>query len=156
MTPMMVNLYVRSLSGGPPSTSPPPHLQRQTSTNRNAPSRCIHVHFTIFYLPSLFKTRACPYCEHCVPNFPRWQPQRHVVLDDPANLFDQRQAYGHQPPHAARGFVDEEARESSEYQTSGFGTPRQSVETLGSVEGGFAEGMMGRDSMEGKHAASLV
>jgi hypothetical protein len=55
-----------------------------------------------------------------------------------------------------RGYVDEEARESSEYQTSGFGTPRQSIETLGSIEGGLKEGMMGIDSMDRNHAASLV
>jgi len=50
-----------------------------------------------------------------------------------------------------RGYVDEEARESSEYQTSGFGTPRQSVETLASVEG-----RIGEDVVSGKNAASLV
>jgi hypothetical protein len=50
-----------------------------------------------------------------------------------------------------RGYVDEEARESSEYQTSGFGTPRQSVEMLGSVEG-----RIGGDVVSGKNAASLV
>jgi hypothetical protein len=65
---------------------------------------------------------------------------------------DQRQAYGqHQPSHVVRGYVDEEARESSEYQTSGFGTPRQSVETLGSVEG-----RIGAEVVDGKQPASLV
>jgi hypothetical protein len=153
MTPMMVNLYVLLLYSRRHRHH---HISNVRPLLTELPSRCIHVHFAILYLPSLFKTRSCPYCEHCASEFPRWQAQRHVVLDDSANLVDQRQAYGHRPPHAVRGYVDEEARESSEYQTSGFGTPRQSIETLGSIEGGLKEGMMGRDSMDRNHAASLV
>lgn len=152
MTPTMVNLYI-STSGLSSILLPQRPSQTFLTTT---PYRCIHVHFALLYLPYLFQPRTCPYCEHCVSDFPRWQAQRTVALGDDANLVDQRQAYGHQPAHAVKSYVDEEARESSEYQTSGFGTPRQSVETLGSQEGAFAEGMVGEVAMERKHAASLV
>lgn len=49
-----------------------------------------------------------------------------------------------------RGF-DEDARESSEFQTSGFNTPRQSAETLRSSVRSSGEGLA-RPSGEGRES----
>lgn len=72
---------------------------------------------------------------------PRWQ--KHVALPasgepagGPGHSRSSREIY--RP--FMRAYGDEDARESSEFQTSGFNTPRQSAETLHSSVGASGEG----------------
>jgi len=110
----------------------------------------IHAYIALRSPSSLFQPRPCPNCNHVPPSaLPRWQRQRHVALPadaGPSTTYQQHpvrarsQSAG--PGHSrsskeiyatAQPFMhayDGDARESSEFQTSGFNTPRQSEETL--------------------------
>jgi hypothetical protein len=102
---------------------------------------CIHTYISLRSPSFLFRSNPCPNCNH-VPS-PYWQ--RHITLpaDDsgrPANHQHGARAHSAGPGHSrsskeiyAQPFLhayDGDARESSEFQTSGFNTPRQSAETL--------------------------
>jgi len=126
---------------------------------------CIHTYLALRSPSILFQPRPCPNCNHIPPSaLPRWQ--RHVAL--PASPQAGPATYQH-PAHApnagpghsrsskeiyAQPFMHaygENARESSEFQTSGFNTPRQSEETLRSEARESREGLVDR-----KDAGSLV
>ena len=126
----------------------------------------------------------CDYTPPSKSLFPRWQRQHsHVALptedpDDEEN--DQEHAARHpqvqivsrsggpghsrsvkeiyQPPFSERtqGDEDANARESSEFQTSGFNTPRQSAETLESERRVSSEGSEETVRRDGKGVESLV
>jgi hypothetical protein len=61
----------------------------------------------------------------------------------------------YQPPFSERD-EDANARESSEFQTSGFNTPRQSAETLGSEVRVSSEDSGETVRRDGKGVESLV
>ncbi|KAM0692419.1 hypothetical protein Q7P36_008622 [Cladosporium allicinum] len=126
----------------------------------------------------------CDYTPPSKSLLPRWQRQHsHVALptedpDDQEN--DQEHAARHpqvqivsrgggpghsrsvkeiyQPPFSERAQGDEDAnaRESSEFQTSGFNTPRQSAETLESERRVSSEGSEETVRRDGKGVESLV
>lgn len=141
MIPMVIALYV--------ATRP---ITIGNFGHTNHKPSFIHIHFSILDLRHLLEDRACPHCNHSMPALPRWQHSI-ALLDD--NAADQGQTCGQQPSFT-RAYVDEDARESSEYQTSGFGTPRQSVDTLGSSTRESGEGLTRGDVMNGEPATSLV
>ena len=90
--------------------------------------RIIHAHLACMRLSSLLPVHDCPNCKNHARSLPRWQ--RPITLDDdiPAN---DGQIRGLSEP-LIRAYADDGARESSEFQTSGCNTPRQSSETLAS------------------------
>jgi hypothetical protein len=157
--------------------------KRKHSTNKS-PTSCIHAYLALRSPSTLFQPRPCPNCNHIPPSaLPRWQRQRHVALPadssptiyhPPAQGQGQLQTQGHVhaggPGHSRSskeiyapfmhsygdGEGEGDARESSEFQTSGFNTPRQSAETLRS-EGREEEGLGGGSgSGNGKNVGSLV
>ena len=131
---------------------------------------CIHAYIALRSPSILFQPRPCPNCNHIPPSvLPRWQ--RHVALpadSGPATRQHRARAQSAGPGHSrsskeiyAQPFMhayDGDARESSEFQTSGFNTPRQSEDTL--RPSGETLRSEVRESREGrfdrKDASSLV
>lgn len=127
------------------------------------PTSCIHAYLALRSPSVLFQPRPCPNCNHIAPStLPRWR--RHVALpadSAPTTYQHPAQAQTSGPGHSrsskdiyAPPFTHtygDEARESSEFQTSGFNTPRQSAETLRSEARESREGLIDR-----KDAGSLV
>lgn len=126
----------------------------------------MHTYLALRAIPSLFEPRPCPNCNHTPPSIlPRWQS--HVTLpadDDNDNHTARPQVqvltgggHGHsrsikeiyQPFLRNHGDGDANARESSEFQTSGFNTPRQSAETLRSDVRDSSEETVKRDGKGG-------
>lgn len=146
-------------------------------------SSCIHTYLALCALPSLFIPEPCPNCNYTSPSksiLPRWRRQHsHVALPTEEDEDDQEHTACHpqvqivsagggpghsrsvkeiyQPPFSERNEGDEDAnaRESSEFQTSGFNTPRQSAETLGSEVRVSSEGSEETVRRDGK-SVSLV
>lgn len=104
---------------------------------------CIHTYLALRSPASLFQRAPCPNCNHVPPPaLPRWQRRVALPADSgtatrqqparsqsagPGHSRSSKEIYAHEPfLHA----YDADARESSEFQTSGFNTPRQSEETL--------------------------
>lgn len=132
---------------------------------------CIHAYIALRSPAILFQSRPCPNCNH-VPSsaLPRWG--RHITLPaesgpatrqqparsrsaGPGHSRSSKEIYAQQPfLHA----YDADARESSEFQTSGFNTPRQSEDTLRpSGETMRSEGREPRGGMaDRKDVGSLV
>ena len=117
----------------------------------------IHTYLALRSPASLFQRAPCPNCNHVPP--PAWQ--RRVALPAatrqrsarsqsarPGHSRSSKEIYAQQP--FLHGY-DAGARESSEFQTSGFNTPRQSEETLRSEARVSREGFIGR-----KELGSLV
>ncbi|KAL1587912.1 hypothetical protein WHR41_03131 [Cladosporium halotolerans] len=109
---------------------------------------CIHTYLTLLALPALFAPRSCPNCNHSLPSaLPRWQrrvalPNEHIADGGPGHSRSAKEVYA---PFARPYDEDHRvARESSEFQTSGFNTPRQSAETLGSERRSGEEGHEGQ------------
>ncbi|KAM0715902.1 hypothetical protein Q7P37_008416 [Cladosporium fusiforme] len=119
----------------------------------------IHTYLTLPTLPLLFRPRSCPNCNHTMPSIlPKWHsrvalpadnttPNNHSSHNNNNSSNDFAPATSQHPEAGKevrqslmRGY-DEDARESSEFQTSGFNTPRQSVETLRSEVRSSGEGV---------------
>lgn len=160
-------------------------MLRTGTTNASPPSTsCIHTYLVLRSPTTLFRPRPCPNCNHTPPSIiPRWQWQtpslnRPVALpadnNSPPTMYRNPTQAGPAGPGHSRSsreiyapFIkhydddagDAEARESSEFQTSGFNTPRQSAETLRSEARESREGL-GKDRevvmVDRKDAGSLV
>lgn len=135
---------------------------------------CIHTYLALRSPASLFQRAPCPNCNHVPPPaLPRWQRrvalpadpsgpathQHHPVRSQsagPGHSRSSKEVYAQQP--FLQHDYDADARESSEFQTSGFNTPRQSEETLRHSEETFRS--EARESREvllgGKDVKSLV
>ena len=94
----------------------------------------------------IFRPRSCPNCNHVMPPIlPRWQHQTDLeggdsegehgkvsINDHVSSENDLRQGL----MHAGSGYQYE--RESSDFQTSGFNSPRQSSDTLDTLMTGYS------------------
>jgi hypothetical protein len=138
----------------------------------------IHAYIALRSPATLFQRAPCPNCNHVPQSAVSRRWNRHIALpaDDndndhsgsapgarqqhrgraqsagPGHSRSSKEIYAHYAPrepflHA----YDGDARESSEFQTSGFNTPRQSEETLRSEVRGSREGWVDR-----KDVGSLV
>lgn len=154
MMPMIVNLYVR-------------HFLRPQSNDIHSTntSSCIHIYLFTRSIPSLFAPKPCPNCNHVRTStsiLPRWQ--KHVALPHDHNGSSEQTGPGHSRSSREiyrpfmRAYGDEDARESSEFQTSGFNTPRQSADTLhGSVRAsGEGHGHARGEQVDVKEVGNLV
>ena len=134
---------------------------------------CIHTYLALRSPASLFQRAPCPNCNHVPPPaLPRWQRRVALPADSgpatrqqhparsqsagPGHSRSSKEIYAQQP--FLHGY-DADARESSEFQTSGFNTPRQSEDTL-RPSGETLRSDRVRESREGrfdrKDAGSLV
>jgi hypothetical protein len=81
-------------------------------------------------LPTLtWQSSSCPDCEHHHNHRSTSRARHHIGVTGPRI----GNAHGHSLEEAHQPFInsgDEDSRESSEYQTSGFSSPRRSAETL--------------------------
>lgn len=137
-----------------------PSLSNKTNPPKLIPPSCIHTYLSLRSPTALFQPYPCPNCAHVPPSALRWQ--RHVALPADSPTPTTYQIVPNQGQTGPKEFYaqhahayDGDARESSEFQTSGFNTPRQSAETLRSEVEGRASG----DGMEGidrKVMGSLV
>ena len=133
---------------------------------------CIHTYLALRSPASLFQRAPCPNCNHVPPPaLPRWQRRVALPADSgpatrqqhparpqsagPGHSRSSKEIYAQQP--FLHGY-DADARESSEFQTSGFNTPRQSEETLRHSEETFrSEARASREGLlDGKDVKSLV
>lgn len=138
--PVMVNLYVGSTLT----------LKAMRLTSHFL-SSCIHAYLVLRFLPDVDRfisracrhcrqPQACPNCDHTLPpNSTRWRG-RVTLPNNPAQKQSRPAGNRSRLPHqdeASKSLVkaynaEGSGRESSEFQTSGFNTPRMSAETLSS------------------------
>ena len=93
----------------------------------------------------IFRPRSCPNCNHVMPPIlPRWQRQNDIEGGDSEDQQCKGSISGHAISendirhalmHAGSGYQYE--RESSDFQTSGFNSPRQSSDTLDTSTSGY-------------------
>jgi hypothetical protein len=111
---------------------------------------CIHTYLALQAMPKvgidIFRPRSCPNCNHIMPPIlPRWQHQTDLKGGDPEGEHGKVSINDHVSSendlrqglmHAGSGYQYE--RESSDFQTSGFNSPRQSSDTLDTSMTGYS------------------